>query len=126
MLERRKLSRIRTLKPGTINFNRAGAISCVVRNLFADRCLEIASQSESQMTLRQDLIIRRQALHRVALERAGAPVLCIGHNRGATWSRGHACRTGRISKCVACASERPTPRRWQCFPAHVRWRLCSP
>ncbi len=43
--ERRKLGRHRTLKAGTITFNRAGGIDCRVRNLSpTGACLEVASQ----------------------------------------------------------------------------------
>lgn len=45
MEERRKIQRHRTLKGGTITFNRAGGIDCRVRNLSpAGACLEVASQ----------------------------------------------------------------------------------
>jgi len=45
MKERRKLSRHRTFKAGSIAFNRAGGIDCRVRNLSAiGACLEVASQ----------------------------------------------------------------------------------
>lgn len=45
MDERRKVQRHRTLKAGSIAFNRAGAIDCRVRNLSpAGACLEVASQ----------------------------------------------------------------------------------
>lgn len=45
MEERRKVTRMRTLKAGTIVFNRAGGIDCRVRNLSAKgACLEVASQ----------------------------------------------------------------------------------
>jgi hypothetical protein len=44
MLERRKVSRHRILKAGTIAFNRAGGISCLVRNISAfGACLEVIS-----------------------------------------------------------------------------------
>lgn len=44
MLERRTNSRYRTFKPGTISFNRAGVISCVIRNLsVTGACPEVAS-----------------------------------------------------------------------------------
>jgi hypothetical protein len=44
MLERRKTSRHRTLKAGTIAFNRAAGISCMVRNISAaGACLEVSS-----------------------------------------------------------------------------------
>ncbi len=43
--ERRKLGRHRTLKAGSITFNRAGGIDCRVRNLSPiGACLEVASQ----------------------------------------------------------------------------------
>lgn len=43
--ERRTAQRMRTLKAGTIVFNRAGGIDCRVRNLSAKgACLEVASQ----------------------------------------------------------------------------------
>jgi hypothetical protein len=43
--ERRKVVRHRTLKAGSISFNRAGGIDCRVRNLSsAGACLEVASQ----------------------------------------------------------------------------------
>jgi hypothetical protein len=43
--ERRRIARHRTLKAGTIAFNRAGSIDCRVRNLSpAGACLEVASQ----------------------------------------------------------------------------------
>jgi PilZ domain len=44
MIERRSTSRRRVLKGGTIEFNRAGGVSCTVRNL-SDKgaCLEVAS-----------------------------------------------------------------------------------
>ena len=43
--EHRKLARHRTLKAGTITFNRAGGIDCRVRNLSeGGACLEVASQ----------------------------------------------------------------------------------
>ncbi len=42
MSERRKIARHRVLKAGTIAFNRAGGISCMVRNLSgAGACLEV-------------------------------------------------------------------------------------
>ncbi len=45
MDERRKLPRHRTLKSGSISFNRAGGIDCRVRNVSpAGACLEVASQ----------------------------------------------------------------------------------
>lgn len=45
MEERRKTQRMRTLKAGTIVFNRAGGIDCRVRNLSPKgACLEVASQ----------------------------------------------------------------------------------
>jgi PilZ domain len=45
MQERRKLQRHRTLKAGSITFNRDGGVDCRVRNLSpADACLEVASQ----------------------------------------------------------------------------------
>lgn len=44
-VERRKASRRRTLKTGSITFNRAGAIDCKVRNLSpAGALLEVAGQ----------------------------------------------------------------------------------
>lgn len=44
-VERRKLSRHRTLKAGSITFNRAGSIDCRVRNLSpAGAMLEVAGQ----------------------------------------------------------------------------------
>ncbi len=44
MDERRKVPRLRTLKAGSISFNRAG-IDCRVRNLTGTgACLEVASQ----------------------------------------------------------------------------------
>jgi PilZ domain-containing protein len=43
--ERRKVARRRTLKAGSISFNRAAGIDCRVRNLSpAGACLEVASQ----------------------------------------------------------------------------------
>jgi hypothetical protein len=45
MEERRKVPRHRTLKAGSISFNRASGIDCRVRNLSpAGACLEVASQ----------------------------------------------------------------------------------
>ena len=45
MEERRTAPRMRTLKSGTILFNRAAGIDCCVRNLSAKgACLEVASQ----------------------------------------------------------------------------------
>jgi PilZ domain len=45
MEERRKVLRHRTLKAGSISFNRAAGIDCRVRNLSpAGACLEVASQ----------------------------------------------------------------------------------
>ena len=45
MEEKRKLQRHRTLKAGSISFNRTGGIDCRVRNLSpAGACLEVASQ----------------------------------------------------------------------------------
>ena len=45
MQERRKLQRGRTLKAGTISFNRAGGIDCRVRNMSpGGACLEVSSQ----------------------------------------------------------------------------------
>ena len=45
MEDRRKVQRHRTLKAGSIAFNRAAAIDCRVRNLSeAGACLEVASQ----------------------------------------------------------------------------------
>jgi hypothetical protein len=44
-VERRKIIRHRTLKAGSIRFNRSGGIDCRVRNLSpAGACLEVASQ----------------------------------------------------------------------------------
>ena len=43
--ERRRVPRLRTLKAGTICFNRAAAIDCRVRNMSAaGACLEVVSQ----------------------------------------------------------------------------------
>lgn len=43
--EKRKLARHRTLKAGSIAFNRAGGIDCRVRNLSTEgACLEVVSQ----------------------------------------------------------------------------------
>lgn len=43
--ERRAIARRRTLKAGSITFNRAAGIDCRVRNLSpAGACLEVASQ----------------------------------------------------------------------------------
>jgi hypothetical protein len=45
MDERRKVPRLRTLKAGSISFNRASGIDCRVRNLTGTgACLEVASQ----------------------------------------------------------------------------------
>jgi hypothetical protein len=45
-VERRKVSRHRTLKAGRIKFNLAGAAECCVRNLSpAGACLEVASHA---------------------------------------------------------------------------------
>ena len=45
MEERRKVQRHRTLKAGSISFNRAGGVDCRVRNLSTvGACLEVASQ----------------------------------------------------------------------------------
>ncbi|MGA9499466.1 MAG: PilZ domain-containing protein [Pseudolabrys sp.] len=45
MDERRRLKRLRALKAGTISFNRAGGITCRVRNMSpAGACLEVSSQ----------------------------------------------------------------------------------
>jgi hypothetical protein len=45
MEERHKAPRHRTLKAGSISFNRAGGIDCRVRNISpAGACLEVASQ----------------------------------------------------------------------------------
>ena len=45
MDEKRKILRQRTLKAGTINFNRAAGIDCRVRNLSpGGACLEVATQ----------------------------------------------------------------------------------
>ena len=45
MEEKRKVQRHRTLKAGSISFNRAGGIDCRVRNLSpAGALLEVASQ----------------------------------------------------------------------------------
>ena len=45
MNERRKVQRHRTLKAGSITFNRNGGVDCRVRNLSpAGACLEVASQ----------------------------------------------------------------------------------
>jgi hypothetical protein len=45
MDEKRKVPRHRTLKAGSINFNRASGIDCRVRNLSEiGACLEVASQ----------------------------------------------------------------------------------
>ena len=45
MDEKRMLQRRRTLKAGSITFNRAAGIDCCVRNLSpAGACLEVASQ----------------------------------------------------------------------------------
>jgi hypothetical protein len=46
MDERRKIPRHRTLKAGSISFNRAAGIDCRVRNLSPiGACLEVASQN---------------------------------------------------------------------------------
>ena len=43
--ERRKFPRHRTLKAGSISFNRAGGVDCRVRNMSqGGACLEVASQ----------------------------------------------------------------------------------
>jgi len=43
--ERRSVVRMRTLKEGSISFNRAGGIDCRVRNLSPiGACLEVSSQ----------------------------------------------------------------------------------
>ena len=45
MVERRKTTRHRTLKAGSISFNRAAGIDCRVRNLSpVGACLEVESQ----------------------------------------------------------------------------------
>ena len=45
MDEKRKILRQRTLKAGTINFNRAASFDCRVRNLSpGGACLEVATQ----------------------------------------------------------------------------------
>lgn len=45
MDDKRNAARHRTLKAGSISFNRAGGIDCRVRNLSsAGACLEVASQ----------------------------------------------------------------------------------
>ena len=45
MEDRRSVQRHRTLKAGTISFNRAGGVDCRVRNLSpSGACLEVASQ----------------------------------------------------------------------------------
>ena len=45
MDERRKIQRHRTLKRGSIRFNRAAGIDCRIRNFSpAGACLEVASQ----------------------------------------------------------------------------------
>jgi len=45
MEEKRKVQRGRTLKAGSINFNRDGGIDCRVRNMSpAGACLEVSSQ----------------------------------------------------------------------------------
>ena len=45
MDERRRLKRLRALKAGIISFNRAGGITCRVRNMSpAGACLEVSSQ----------------------------------------------------------------------------------
>ena len=45
MQERRQVPRHRTLKAGSITFNRDGGVDCRVRNLSAaGACLEVASQ----------------------------------------------------------------------------------
>jgi hypothetical protein len=45
MQERRQVPRHRTLKAGSITFNRNGGVDCRVRNLSpAGACLEVASQ----------------------------------------------------------------------------------
>ena len=45
MEERRKVPRHRTLKAGSISFNRAAGIDCRIRNISpAGACLEVASQ----------------------------------------------------------------------------------
>ena len=45
MIERRKVIRHRTLKAGSISFNRAAGIDCRVRNLSpVGACLEVESQ----------------------------------------------------------------------------------
>lgn len=46
MQERRRAARQRTLKAGSISFNRAGGIDCRVRNLSPlGACLEVASHA---------------------------------------------------------------------------------
>ena len=45
MEHKRKIQRHRTLKAGSISFNRAGGVDCRVRNLSTvGACLEVASQ----------------------------------------------------------------------------------
>jgi len=45
MEEKRKIQRHRTLKAGSINFNRTNVFDCSVRNLSpAGACLEVANQ----------------------------------------------------------------------------------
>jgi hypothetical protein len=54
MDERRKVQRHRTLKMGSIRFNRAAGIDCRVRNLSpAGACLEV----ESQLGIPDDFVL---------------------------------------------------------------------
>jgi hypothetical protein len=66
MEERRKVQRHRTLKAGSISFNRAAGIDCRVRNLSpAGACLEVASQIgiPDEFTLVIDADHLREACH---------------------------------------------------------------
>ena len=58
--DRRKVARHRTLKAGSIRFNRASGIDCRVRNLSpAGACLEVASQ----LGIPDDFVLVMQAEH---------------------------------------------------------------
>ena len=61
--ERRRIARHRTLKAGSISFNRAAGIDCRIRNLSpSGACLEVASQ----LGIPEDfvLVVESDHLHR--------------------------------------------------------------
>ena len=109
MEKRRKIQRHKTLKAGTINFNRAGGVDCRVRNLSpAGACLEVASQigipNEFVLVVETDHMkapVPGDLAHRHAPRRRLQRL-----KRRSTMQNGSACarldaRVGRVAAAVA-------------------------